>query len=287
MVVGVPFLSEGPTYSFNEPNRNTMKPCAHHMSRRAIGEGLGQGQVRVTDFILCARLGASGEDTLCRHSNVHTNAQISVTYITWKGCGLFTPLSNIRPIAAPTGRGSLLQANEGCGKRCGPRDVLAALPAAPIGLERRTAASGSCDPVGCERRTAASGSCDRLNLWTRQGGAVQWPESVVQALFTGQCDLAARVKITALAVRVVRPNGQSHCNWSIADICTHLSYSVKAFGQGHRTAMISVQIKTRSSNLIELQLSHAEEIGTASQVSRISVVLVVTDRQCSREETNG
>ncbi|EMP26477.1 hypothetical protein UY3_16440 [Chelonia mydas] len=45
------------------------------------------------------------------------------------------------------------RANGGCGKRHGPRDVLAALHAAPIGLERRT---------------AASGSCDQLNLWTQQ-----------------------------------------------------------------------------------------------------------------------
>ncbi|EMP40464.1 hypothetical protein UY3_02299 [Chelonia mydas] len=44
---------------------------------------------------------------------------------------------------APTGRGLPLQANRGCGKRRGPRDVLAALPTAPIGLERRTVARRS------------------------------------------------------------------------------------------------------------------------------------------------
>ncbi|CAM4631498.1 unnamed protein product, partial [Caretta caretta] len=48
-------------------------------------------------------------------------------------------------IAAPTGRVSRLQANGATGS--GPRDVLAALPASPIGLEQRTAASGSRDQL--------------------------------------------------------------------------------------------------------------------------------------------
>ncbi|EMP38380.1 Laminin subunit alpha-3 [Chelonia mydas] len=51
----------------------------------------------------------------------------------------------VRLIAPPTGRSSPLQANGGCGKQRGLRDVLATLPAAPIGLERQTVASGSCD----------------------------------------------------------------------------------------------------------------------------------------------
>ncbi|CAM4583919.1 unnamed protein product [Lepidochelys kempii] len=58
----------------------------------------------------------------------------------------------VRLIAAPTGRSSPLQANGGCrkGGQHIPRPTL--LPAAPIGLERRT---------------AASGGRDRPNLWTR------------------------------------------------------------------------------------------------------------------------
>ncbi|EMP30732.1 Tetratricopeptide repeat protein 6 [Chelonia mydas] len=60
----------------------------------------------------------------------------------------------VRPIAAPTGRSSLLQANGGCEKWRGPRDVQAALPAAPIGLEQRTAASGSCNRPNLQTRQA-------------------------------------------------------------------------------------------------------------------------------------
>ncbi|EMP39119.1 hypothetical protein UY3_03693 [Chelonia mydas] len=60
------------------------------------------------------------------------------------------------PIVAPTGRGLPLQANGGCGKWRRPRDVLATLLAAPIGLEWRT---------------EVSGSCDWPNLWMRQHGA--------------------------------------------------------------------------------------------------------------------
>ncbi|EMP40406.1 Lysophospholipid acyltransferase 1 [Chelonia mydas] len=37
------------------------------------------------------------------------------------------PLDQVRPIAAPTDRGSQFQANDGCRKRRGPRDVLAAV----------------------------------------------------------------------------------------------------------------------------------------------------------------
>ncbi|EMP36127.1 WD repeat-containing protein 48 [Chelonia mydas] len=54
------------------------------------------------------------------------------------------------PITAPAGRGSPLQPNGGYGKRRGPRDMLAALPAAPMGLERRTAASGGWHLAGFE-----------------------------------------------------------------------------------------------------------------------------------------
>ncbi|EMP41192.1 hypothetical protein UY3_01612 [Chelonia mydas] len=64
----------------------------------------------------------------------------------------------VQPIAAPTSRGSLLQTNGGCGKRCGPRDVLTALPTAPIGLELRT---------------MVTGIHDQLNLQTRQKGPLR------------------------------------------------------------------------------------------------------------------
>ncbi|EMP25846.1 RNA-binding protein 14 [Chelonia mydas] len=66
----------------------------------------------------------------------------------------------LRPIAAPTGCGSLLQANGGCGKGGQHVPWPALLPAALIGLERRT---------------VASGSCDRLNLQTQQVNKPVWP----------------------------------------------------------------------------------------------------------------
>ncbi|EMP31678.1 hypothetical protein UY3_11180 [Chelonia mydas] len=60
-------------------------------------------------------------------------------------------------IAAPTGCGSPLQANGGCGK--GGQQVLWPTPL-------------SIAPIGLERRTAASGICDRPNLRTRQGDEI-------------------------------------------------------------------------------------------------------------------
>ncbi|EMP36768.1 hypothetical protein UY3_06046 [Chelonia mydas] len=52
---------------------------------------------------------------------------------------VYLPRPQVRPIAAPTGCGSPLQAKGGSGKRRRPRDVLAALAAASIGLEPRSA----------------------------------------------------------------------------------------------------------------------------------------------------
>ncbi|EMP24972.1 hypothetical protein UY3_17960 [Chelonia mydas] len=52
----------------------------------------------------------------------------------------------------------------------------APLPAAPLWLERRKAGAGA--PIGLEQRTADTGSCDRPNLLTRQGGLgleASWP----------------------------------------------------------------------------------------------------------------
>ncbi|EMP36460.1 Cytochrome c oxidase assembly protein COX15 like protein [Chelonia mydas] len=45
-----------------------------------------------------------------------------------------------------------MQANRGCGKQCGPRDVLAALHTAPTGLERQTAATASPDRLNRQTR---------------------------------------------------------------------------------------------------------------------------------------
>ncbi|EMP33316.1 Calsyntenin-2 [Chelonia mydas] len=50
---------------------------------------------------------------------------------------VYLPHPQVQPIVAPTGRGSLLQANGGCGKQRGLRDMLAALPAAPTGPGQR------------------------------------------------------------------------------------------------------------------------------------------------------
>ncbi|CAM5158284.1 unnamed protein product [Eretmochelys imbricata] len=63
------------------------------------------------------------------------------------GPGQFVYLTRrqIRPIAAPTGHGLPLQANGGCRKWRGARDVLDTLPAVPIGLEQQTMASGNRD----------------------------------------------------------------------------------------------------------------------------------------------
>ncbi|EMP38528.1 Metabotropic glutamate receptor 8 [Chelonia mydas] len=60
----------------------------------------------------------------------------------------------VRPTAAPTGCGLLLQANGGCGKGGQHIPQPVSLPAAPIGLEQQT---------------TTSGSRSRPNLQTRQG----------------------------------------------------------------------------------------------------------------------
>ncbi|EMP34445.1 Zinc finger and SCAN domain-containing protein 29 [Chelonia mydas] len=61
-------------------------------------------------------------------------------------------MHEVQPIVAPTRHSSPLQANGGCRKRHGPRDMLSALPAATIGLERRTAASGNHDRPNLQTR---------------------------------------------------------------------------------------------------------------------------------------
>ncbi|EMP39260.1 hypothetical protein UY3_03501 [Chelonia mydas] len=69
------------------------------------------------------------------------------------GPGRFVYLQRlqVRPITAPTGCGLPFQANGGFRKQHGPRYVLwLSLPAAPIGLERRTAASGSCNQLNLQ-----------------------------------------------------------------------------------------------------------------------------------------
>ncbi|EMP39005.1 hypothetical protein UY3_03839, partial [Chelonia mydas] len=73
----------------------------------------------------------------------------------------------VRAIAAPTGRSSPFQANGGCGKAAVRRSR-------PMGAAGSDADQGMCwlllptAPIGLERRTAASGSCDRTNLRTLQ-----------------------------------------------------------------------------------------------------------------------
>ncbi|EMP37293.1 Ephrin type-A receptor 4 [Chelonia mydas] len=66
---------------------------------------------------------------------------------------LWSLISVVRLIVAPTGRGSLLQANGGCGKGSQHVPWPSLLPTAPVCLERQT---------------VASGSRDQPNLWTRQ-----------------------------------------------------------------------------------------------------------------------
>ncbi|EMP35930.1 hypothetical protein UY3_06896 [Chelonia mydas] len=60
---------------------------------------------------------------------------------------LVQPLVQGKPLAGRAGLFTLLQANGGCGKRRGPKDVLADLPAALIGLEQRTAAGKQTGPA--------------------------------------------------------------------------------------------------------------------------------------------
>ncbi|EMP39983.1 hypothetical protein UY3_02781 [Chelonia mydas] len=81
--------------------------------------------------------------------------------------GLNLTHTEVQPIVAPTGRGSPLQANGGCRKGGQHVPWPTPLPAAPIGLEQQTEASGSCNqpnlksrqPRRCMGSTLARRSC--------------------------------------------------------------------------------------------------------------------------------
>ncbi|EMP28259.1 hypothetical protein UY3_14644 [Chelonia mydas] len=115
----------GPALPFLPP-QTVKKPVTAELLPRTAGEREAATKLPLPQKLCCPFLTAAPSTCLER----------------W--C-LELALSLQKPIAALTGRSSLLQANGTAGS-CGNHVLWPVpFPAAPIGLERRTAASGSCD----------------------------------------------------------------------------------------------------------------------------------------------